>query len=142
MNRRALLGSALAVAVAGCYTPTEGEGDTATETFTATPSPDGTDVSQDICVVLLNLGSGALRVGVDVQRAGGQFFSETVSVPSEAREPVFPGITEPGAYRFRLSLGPDRTESFEWEIGSYDLRMGSNAIVTIDTDDVRVKKEQ
>lgn len=138
-RRQALLVIALTAVGAGCVSDTE---DTAETTPTATATPAETDAPEDIYVVLDNKTLRALSVTLDIDHDGEQFFAEETTVPADDRSSVLPGISQTGKYACTLSIGENRTESFEWTVEEYDLQMGSNVIVRLSEDDVRVVVEE
>jgi hypothetical protein len=136
VHRRALpRATALAgVGLAGCTAPTS-RGATSTDASpTVTPDP--------ILIVLSNGQQAALSVTVTVTRDGGAIFKEAVSLDADARRELDPGIATTGEYELTVAVtdGPERTVPLTVE--SDDVRVGSNAIVEIDAETIRVLVEE
>lgn len=92
---------------------------------------DEPDFSEDIWIVVNNQMSQEVIVDLNIERSGKQFFTEEVTVPSESTSQVYPGITETGDYQFTVSVGEDRSTSFEWQVESFAIGAGSNMNIRV-----------
>ncbi|AHB67855.1 MULTISPECIES: hypothetical protein [Haloarcula] len=114
MKRRSLLSlSVLLIPFAGCSAETD------------------PDVAEDIFVVLYNESSEQATVAVSVVTGDSSVFECETAVNPSNRKNVYSGITETGDYTLTISLGDGREQEYPFNIEEYDLRMGSNIIVSI-----------
>jgi hypothetical protein len=144
VNRRALLRAVgpATVALAGCGAPpTDGDGTPTSEppdetTATVTPPPD-----DPILLVLAN-GDESTTVTVTVTRDDGAVFERTVSLAADERRELDPGTDSVGDYALAVSVegGPER--SAQLAIEPYDVRQGSNAIVELGGEEIRILLEE
>lgn len=163
-RRRRQVLSALALSAAsfaGCSAPgasgTDDGTTTDTATRTATSEPSATDspttdptsteaVTPDpddpIAVVLYNETDETLTVTVTVTRSGTDFFDETRSVAPDDEPTLDTGIRETGSYELTVAVEGGPSETVPLDIERYDVRMGSNLIVEIGSDDILILIEE
>jgi hypothetical protein len=165
MRRRQVL-SALALSVAslaGCTAPgvpgtDDGSAtDTETETETSDPGADETespttepsstdtvtpDPDDPIAVELRNATERELTTEVTITRAGETVFEQTTTVTAGGMQELDTGISQTGSYEVTVAIegGPSVTDPFP--VDSYDVRMGSNAIVELSMDGIRMYFEE
>ncbi|WP_434530099.1 hypothetical protein ACODNH_02285 (plasmid) [Haloarcula sp. NS06] len=119
MKRRSLLSlSVLLIPFAGCSTETD------------------PDVAEDIFVVLDNESPEQATVAVSVVTGDSSVFEGETAVNPSNRKNVYPGITDTGDYTLTISLGDGREQEYPFNIEEYDLRMGSNIIVSINETEI------
>jgi hypothetical protein len=125
MKRRSLLSlSVLLIPFAGCSAETD------------------PDVAEDIFVVLDNESPEQATVAVSVVTGGSSVFEGGITVNPSNRKNVYPGITETGDYTLTVSLGDGREQKYPFNIEEYDLRMGSNIIVSINETEIQISIQE
>ena len=143
MDRRALLRAVApaTVALAGCATPSPSDEQTAptekpTTTSEPTPPPD-----DPILLVLAN-GDASATVSVTVTRGDETVFEQTVSLAADERRELDPGIDAVGDYELAVAVegGPERSSPLTIE--AYDVQQGSNAIVELGGEEIRILLEE
>jgi hypothetical protein len=161
-RRKVLSGLALSVAsLAGCTAPgapgTDDGSATDTETGTVTSAPGPTvtsspeptqtavvtpDPDDPIAVELRNTTERELTIEVTITRAGETVFGQTTTVTAGGMQELDTGISQPGSYEVTVAIegGPSVTDPFP--VDSYDVRMGSNAIVELSMDGIRMYFEE
>lgn len=92
---------------------------------------DELDFAEDIWIVINNQMSQEVLVDLNIERSGEEFFTEEVTTPPESISKVYPGITETGNYQFTVSIGEERSTSFEWQVESFAIRAGSNLNIRV-----------
>jgi hypothetical protein len=161
MDRRRFLAigsTALSVLGAGCTAPsvpttqsgTKAKNETATESVSTEQSMGGertpdrrtdgertkegrTAETDDIEIVVENGKSSAITVTLVVRTDSTRVFNETITVEEGVRRGVEPDITETGAYELVVDVEGDDESVSPFHVEDYDLRMGSNLIVHVDT---------
>jgi ABC-type Fe3+-hydroxamate transport system substrate-binding protein len=106
---------------------------------TTSPSPQSTETpsaAERIVIVLFNETSTRATVRLTVRGDGGAVRESTVEVPPEGDVSVRSGIDEPGTYRISVAVADRPVASATFAIDGYDVRMGSNVIVTVGADEV------
>lgn|GEM_PF-4753496 len=149
MNRRALLRAVglAGVSLAGCVAPSGSDADvsspseasgspSSTEAASSTPTPSRTPspvtpAPDDPIAVRLDNGGPPETVDISVTDGETTLLDETVELATDDSETFDSGIDATGEYTLTVDVrdGPER--SYGLDIESYDLRMGSNAIVRI-----------
>lgn len=165
MRRRALLtrgGAILVAAVGGCLRGTDPSGgrdeteDPSSETpprtttrpsgGTTTPSETSTQVTPDpddpIQIVVSNDGERSRTVTLTVTSAGGTVREATVEVDPDTVRTVDTGITTTGDYELHVVTADGVEESVPFDIEDYDIRMGSNLMVSVADDGIMVAIEE
>ncbi|GAB6861245.1 hypothetical protein ACFR97_14365 [Haloplanus litoreus] len=129
---------ALSVTTAGCVTPPRDSGgtasnatETATSGVTPTPTRSATPGPDPILVVVSNGRDVAVDVTLTVTRDGTPVFGDTVIVDPNSRRTVDPGIDATGTYELTVTLADGTEHVRPFSVEEYDLRMGSNLIVTV-----------
>jgi hypothetical protein len=98
-------------------------------------------VSDEIRIVFENNTSGDTGVDLRVSREA-VVFAEEITVRSDSPSEVNPGITRPGQYQIAVSVDTGLEETYTWDVEDVDVRMGSNAILSIFETDLRLRVEQ
>lgn len=132
---RWVLLSATGTGLGGCLSSLRGSTPPATGTEPTTPR----DV---VSIEVHNATSAGIAVRLTVRRVGPVVFEDEMEVPADARVSVGPGITETGDYLLQVSAADGPEGSREFSVEAYDLRMGSDLIVTVRADDVFVLMEE
>ncbi|MFC7020029.1 MULTISPECIES: hypothetical protein [Haloarcula] len=158
MRRRQVLATLAltTVSLAGCSAPgTPGTDDgTATDARTRTTTSEPptteptstTDVTPDpddpIAVDLRNTTERELIVEVTITRAEETVFEQATTVAAGGTQQLDTGISQTGSYEVTVAIegGPSETDPFP--VGPYDIRMGSNAIVELSMDGIRMYFEE
>ncbi|MFC7027511.1 hypothetical protein ACFQJ5_07790 [Halomicroarcula sp. GCM10025324] len=163
MQRRQVLSTvALSVAsLAACSAPSSpgtDDGtttDTSTRTVTpatestATPSTDPTqteavtpDPDDPIAVDLYNTTEETLTVQVTVTESERVLLDRSLSVAPADEPSLDTGISQTGSYEVTVAIedGPSVTDPFP--VGPYDIRMGSNAVVELSLEQIRIYFEE
>lgn len=150
-RRQLLLGMTATIAgISGCTsedrssptkTTTEAPSPTETTTGTHTTTDPSSDVAEDIWIVLENNTSGDVVVDLEISRED-IILTDEVTIRSDGRSEVCSKITETGEYRIDISVDNGIEESYTWNVEKYDLRMGSNVIISINDNDVRIMVEE
>ena len=163
MRRRQVLSTlALSVAsLAGCTAPrapgTDDGTATDTSTRTVTPAPGPTETSSPeptqtdvvtpdpddpIAVVLYNETDQQLTVQVTVTRSGSAVFERRLTVAPDDEPSLDTGIRETGSYEVTVAIEGGPSVSNPFPVDAYDVRMGSNAIVELSMDGIRMYFEE
>jgi hypothetical protein len=151
MRRRQLLGMIVTVVgISGCTsedgnsptnTTTEAPSPTETSTETQTTTVPSSDPAQDIWIVLENNTSEDVVVNLQISRED-VILTDKVTIRSDGRSEVNSKITETGRYRIEISVDNGIEEAYSWNVEDYDLRTGSNMIISINENDVRIMVEE
>jgi len=151
VNRRALL-TGVALALAGCNTPdADGDGDTPQQTDAPTDEPtatatDGGDVTphpEDPMLIRVSNGTDRERtVTLTLTRGDDTVLEETVTLAPGGRTTVDPDITEQGDYELRAETADGATGRMPFDVGGYELRSGSNLIVSVGDETLRILIEE
>lgn len=140
-RRQLLLGMTATVAgISGCISE-DGSSPTKTTTETQTTTDLSSDPEEDIWIVLENNTSGDVVVNLDISRED-VILTDKVTIRSGGRSEVSSKIAETGQYRIEISVDNGIEESYSWNVEDYDLRMGSNMIISINENDVRIMIEE
>lgn len=107
----------------------------------STPS-ETPDSARDVRIVVRNSTADGATVRLAVSRDGATFFEDEVGVPQTGGRTVDPGIDETGSYELEVAVEGGTDGSYPFSVEEYDLRMGSNLIVDIGEDDVRMTLEE
>jgi hypothetical protein len=98
-------------------------------------------VSDEIRIVFENNTFGDTGVELQVSRDA-VVFAEELTVRSDNRSEVNPGITQPGQYQIAITVDTGLEETYTWDVEDVDVRMGSNAILSIYETELRLRVEQ
>jgi hypothetical protein len=144
MRRRALL-AVLATATAGC--PTTTDATTTTSPAETTPAPADTTTAlnpprRPIEVRISNARADAVTVSLSLARGEQVVRSRTVTVDADASHTVPTGIDRRGDYELTVTVDGDRRTVAPFDVGAYELRQGSDLLVSLTDDDVRVLIEE
>jgi len=141
MRRRHVLHGIIAIltGASGCTsgdgtsptkTTTEASSPTETTTGTQTTTAPSSDSEENIQIIFNNSTSGDVVVNLEISRES-VILSDQVTVRSDSRTEIKSKITETGQYQIEISVDNGIEESYSWNVGDYDLRMGSNVIISI-----------
>jgi hypothetical protein len=97
--------------------------------------------SDEIRIVLENNTTRDAAVELQVSRDT-VVFAEELMVRSDSRSEVNPGITQPGQYQIAVTVDTGLEETYTWDVEEVDVRMGSNAILSIYETELRLRVEQ
>lgn len=151
MKRRSFV-ALLCVAGAGCLdAPTAAERDPddggTPAGGTSTPrdaSTDGTAAGSDdrMAVVVDNGRDSVVTVEVAIRRGDETVRETRLSVPVDERRSVAAGIERVGDYDLVARVVDGPTETFPFDVGEYELRSGSNIVVAVGADALRIRIEE
>jgi len=146
MRRRALLSSlALSTtALAGCasqrdVTGTESETPTGSSERTESVRPDPED---PVLFFVRNGMSERQTVTVTLSRVGETLIDETVTLGPDESAEYDPRIETTGTYELAVAVSGGRSENWEWHLGSFAIRSGSNHFVEILPEELRFFYEE
>ncbi|QIO22304.1 hypothetical protein [Haloarcula sp. JP-L23] len=150
MRRRQVLTAAAlsAASLAGCtgpgatHSPTDDQRDTGTDEPTAT-APVTPPENDPILFVLRNQSGAQRTVSLTLTGPDGRrHLDESVTLGNGDIREYDSGIRSPGDYELAVTVenGPDRTMTLYIE--AYDVRMGSNHLVTVHPDEIDVFWEE
>jgi len=160
MNRRDVLtatSTALSALVSGCGRSTESPDagndtdetgdDTETGSKTATGSDAGATAetepdTSDSRIVLSNTASTEKRGHLTLSMSSETIFETEFEVNSGERQSLNSGITEIGQYELTVATESASEASLRFSVGAYDLKAGTNLIVEISADDIRILLEE
>ena len=81
---------------------------------------------------LVSNGTSELQtVTVELVRADATLIDETVTLGPDESVEYDPGIGTTGTYELSVALADGRSANWEWQLGAYALRSGSNHSVEI-----------
>jgi hypothetical protein len=143
MDRRGVLSTiALSISLmfAGCLDAFGGSHtatDTRTTISTATPDP-----VEDVMIRVDNETSQVETPHVVIRENGNSILDQKKSVDPHELVYFYPGIEQTGTYELAVTVDEDRAISYPFEIVEFDLDMGSNIIVIINSDSLDVLMQQ
>ena len=141
-RRRVLRNGVAAATLAvggGCTTrrdrrPTAAETDSPTPTTTAEstrPETETRTAAERITLAFSNDSSAAAVVHFSITSEGATISEGTVRVSAGEYESVDTEIRNTGAYELTVALDGGAQSAYAFDIGEYDVRMGSNLILTV-----------
>lgn len=113
--------------------------ETDADTETGTERTAGRD---DISIAISTTSPNGTPVQLAVSSEEGAIVEERVAVSPDGARVVDTGIDEKGGYELTITPDDGRTRTYSFHVGDYDLRMGSNVVVSIDDDVVRIVQEE